>query len=265
MTKDFRRGLAGTLECTSVALCRCTGVWSTQGWSWLLWTTTWSLWPMIIRSRFCAPVGCGLISQVLPGSNRGDNHIEFVTHDYTQLILRTCWLRSDLTGTNWTYQSWTTTWSLWPMIIRSRFCAPVGCGLISQVLPGSNRGDNHIEFVTHDYTQLILRTCWLRSDLTGTNWIYQSWTTTWSLWPMIICSSFCALVVCGLTSQVLPGSNRGDHHMEFVTHDYTQQILRTCWLRSDLTGTRSNRVGPSHGVCDPWLHAADSAHLLAAV
>jgi hypothetical protein len=27
-----------------------------------------------------------------------------------------------------------------------------------------------------------------------------------------------------------------DHHMEFVTHDYTQQILRTCWLRSDLTG-----------------------------
>jgi hypothetical protein len=30
-----------------------------------------------------------------------------------------------------------------------------------------------------------------------------------------------------------------DQHMEFATHDYTQQILRTCWLRSDLTGTHA--------------------------
>ena len=53
------------------------------------------------------------------------------------------------------------------MIIRSRFYAPVGCGLNSQVLAGSNRGDHHVEFVTHDYMQQILRNCWLRSDLTG--------------------------------------------------------------------------------------------------
>lgn len=28
-----------------------------------------------------------------------------------------------------------------------------------------------------------------------------------------------------------------DVHMSFVAHDYCQQALRTCWLRSDLTGT----------------------------
>jgi hypothetical protein len=100
---------------------------------------------MIIRSRFCAPVGCGLTSQVLDLTELG-HHMEFVTHDYTQQILRTCWLLCNLTG-----------------------------------LTESNKGDQHMGFVTHDYTHQILRTCWLRSDLTGTSWILQSWTTTWSL------------------------------------------------------------------------------------
>jgi len=66
MAKDFRRGLAGTLECTYI----CCSV-------------------QVYRSMIYPRLELAVV----------DHHMEFVTHDYTQQILRTCWLRSDLTGT----------------------------------------------------------------------------------------------------------------------------------------------------------------------